>query len=347
MDRRRFIWNSVHGAFGLFLAQNIKAQDLLLGSSNSEKLDALLERPLSRLAFGSCNYSDRDQSYWKNIAAEAPDLWIWLGDTIYGDGLSMEQRRARFRALKDNPYYAAFRSQTPVIGTWDDHDYASDNQDGGFKDKLASKQATLNFLDLATDSDVWNHSGIYQSYEIGPRGQRTKVILLDLRYNLDRSRTQKTLLGATQWDWFEDQIANLDSECLIIGSSINVTSPTTGFGLEGWNAFGEERRRLYDLIARANVPTILLSGDRHQAEFSRIVLGNGLPVYEFMSSGLTHSTGAALPSPYRVGKVVGNQNYGLIRIEWDSIGPQVRMEIRASQSTSIYRELRPSFAPES
>jgi alkaline phosphatase D len=344
MDRRRFIWNSVQGAFGLVLAQNLQAQDLLFESNNSEKLGALMKRPLSKLAFGSCNYSDRDQSYWKNIAAEAPDLWIWLGDTIYGDGLSMEQRRARFRALKDNPYYAAFRSQTPVIGTWDDHDYASNNQDGSFKDKAASKVATLNFLDIALDSDVWANNGIYQSYDIGPRGQRTKVILLDLRYNQDRSRTQKTLLGDIQWAWLEDQIANLDSECLIIGSSINVISPTTGFGLEGWNAFDEERRRLYDLIARANVPTILLSGDRHQAEFSRIVLGNGLPVYEFMSSGLTHSTGAALPSPYRLGKVVGNQNYGLIRIDWDSVGPQVRMEIRAPQSNAVYRELSPDFS---
>jgi len=278
------------------------------------------------------------------MAVEVPVLGCWRWGTIYGDGLGMEQRRARFRALKDNPYYAAFRSQTPVIGTWDDHDYASDNQDGSFKDKAASKLATLDFLDITADSDVWTNNGIYQSYEIGPRGQRTKVILLDLRYNQDRSRTRKTLLGDIQWAWFEDQIANLDSECLIIGSSINVTSPSTGFGLEGWNAFPEERRRLYDLIARANVPTILLSGDRHQAEFSRIVLGNGLPVYEFMSSGLTHSTGAALPSPYRVGKVVGNQNYGLIRIEWDSVGPQVRMEIRASQSTAVYRELSPVFS---
>ncbi len=74
-----------------------------------------MERPLIKLAFGSCNYSDRDQSYWKNIAAEEPELWIWLGDTIYDDGLSMEQRRARFSALKDKPHYADFRNRTPVL----------------------------------------------------------------------------------------------------------------------------------------------------------------------------------------------------------------------------------------
>jgi len=344
MDRRGFIWSGVSSAAFMLLAKQVQAQDLLLDNSNNEKLLALADQPLRSFAFGSCNYSDRDQSYWENIANEAPDLWIWLGDTIYGDGLSMEQRRSRFRALKDNPYYAAFRSQTPVIGTWDDHDYASDNQDGGYKDKLASKTATLSFLDVPSDSEIWNNSGIYQSYDIGPRGQRTKVILLDLRYNMDRSRTSKTLLGELQWRWLENQIANLDSEFLVIGSSINVTSPTTGFGLEGWNAFGDERKRLYALIARANVPTVLLSGDRHQAEFSRIVLGNGLPVYEFMSSGLTHSVGTALPSPYRLGNVVGRRNYGLIHIDWDSQGPQLRMEIRASESATVYRELVPAFS---
>ncbi len=345
MDRRRFIWSSVQSAAGLFLTQSLQAQDFLFANSNSDKLTNLLDRPLRTLAFGSCNYSDRDQSYWNNIASQTPDLWIWLGDTIYGDGLSMDQRRARFAALKSNPYYAAFRSQTPVIGTWDDHDYASDHQDGSFKDKVASKAATLNFLDVPSDSDIWTNSGIYQSYEIGPRGQRTKLILLDLRYNQNRNQTRKSLLGDAQWAWFENQIKNIDSEFLVIGSSLNVTSTSTGLGLEGWNAFGDERKRLYELIAQTDVPTLMLSGDRHQAEFSRIVVGNGLPVYEFMSSGLTHSAGFALPSPYRIGKIVGQQNYGIIRIEWDSVGPQVKLEIRSPQSNSLLRELRPSFSP--
>jgi alkaline phosphatase D len=344
MDRRGFIWGGVSGAVSMLLAKQIQAQDLLLDNSNYEKLEALADRPLRTLAFGSCNYSQRDQSFWENIRAEAPDLWIWLGDTIYGDGLNLKQRRARFRELKDNPYYAAFRSQTPVIGTWDDHDYASDNQDGGYKDKLTSKMTTLNFLDVPSDSEIWSNSGIYQSYDIGPRGQRTKVILLDLRYNMDRSRTSKSLLGEIQWQWLEKQIANLDSEFLVIGSSINVTSPAAGFGLEGWKRFGDERQRLYALIAQANVPTVLLSGDRHQAEFSRIVLGNGLPVYEFMSSGLTHALGPALPSPHRLGGIVGRRNYGLIHIDWDSQGPQLRMEIRSTGSATVYRELIPIFS---
>jgi alkaline phosphatase D len=169
------------------------------------------------------------------------------------------------------------------------------------------------------------------------------VILLDLRYNQDRSRTEKTLLGAEQWRWLEGELSDLSEELLIIGSSLNVTSPASGFGLEGWNGYGAERKRLYELIAKANVPTLLLSGDRHQAEFSRIVLPSGLPVYEFMSSGLTHSVGAALPSPHRLGSVVGQKNYGLIRIAWESGGPEVRMEIRAPESQRIYRDLVPQF----
>ena len=37
------------------------------------------------LAFGSCNRIDLPQPLWPVIAREKPDVWVWLGDNIYGD----------------------------------------------------------------------------------------------------------------------------------------------------------------------------------------------------------------------------------------------------------------------
>ncbi len=336
MDRRRFLLQSSWGVAGLCLSNNLAAQGILTDTDRLSSSEAILkDEPLRRLAFGSCNYSDRDQSYWSVIGQDEPQLWMWLGDNIYGDGLSMTQRQQRYNTLKKDKFYAAFSSKTPMIGTWDDHDYASDNQDGRYPDKVASKNLFLDFLNIDRESGILDRSGIYQSYVYGPVGQRTKVILLDLRYNQDQTRTKKILLGTEQWQWLEAELATDDFELLIIGSSINVTSPSTGFGLEGWNAFGSERQRFYKLLATVDCPTLLLSGDRHHADISRFDPGHGRPVYEFMSSGLTHASGFSVPNPYRVGKFIGERNYGRVDIDWTGIGPVFRMEVRSPVSNKV------------
>ncbi|MCX6131665.1 MAG: alkaline phosphatase D family protein, partial [Proteobacteria bacterium] len=296
------------------------------------------DQPLRRFAFGSCNYSDRDQSYWRLIGQDSPQLWIWLGDNIYGDAMSMAQRQQTYRNLKNNSFYASFRSQVPIIGTWDDHDFASDNKDGRFPDKLESKLQLIDFLDISRDTGILDRSGVYQSYTYGPVGQRTKVILLDLRYNQDPSTAKPSLLGESQWAWFSKELQTDDFELLVIGSSLSISSPTTGFGLEGWNAFGYEKQRLYQLLAGISCPTLILSGDRHQADIAKFDPGHGRQVFEFMSSGLTHSTSLSLPNPFRISPVIGEKNYGIVDIDWNSVGPNIRMQIKSPSSKKVLAE---------
>lgn len=45
-----------------------------------------LTRPLQRIAFGSCNDQSMEQPLWKNIAAHAPELWLWMGDNVRAKG---------------------------------------------------------------------------------------------------------------------------------------------------------------------------------------------------------------------------------------------------------------------
>ena len=335
--RRRFLLQGSLGLAGLYLPSQVQAC-APYQSTNMNLASTFDSKPLTRFAFGSCNYSDRDQSYWNVIAKDYPQLWIWLGDNIYGDGLTMSQRQQRYRELKLNRYYSALRSSVPVIGTWDDHDFASDNSDGNFVDKLESKKQLIEFLDISCDTGINQHSGIYQSYNFGPVGQRTKIILLDLRYNQDKKRNHRIILGQAQWIWLKQELDSNDFELLIIGSSLNVSSPTIGFGLEGWHAFTLEKQRLYAMLASVSCPTLLLCGDRHQADISRFDPGHGRQIYEFMSSGLTHWSSLMLPSPYRVSKIVGERNYGLIDIDWTSIGPTIHMWIKSPLSQKVLAE---------
>ena len=43
------------------------------------------EKPLSVIAFGSCLQEKRPQPIWESVLAAKPDLFVLLGDNIYGD----------------------------------------------------------------------------------------------------------------------------------------------------------------------------------------------------------------------------------------------------------------------
>ena len=87
---------------------------------------------------------------------------------------------------------------------------------------------------------------------------------------------------------------------------------------------------ILSLIGETGVPgVILLSGDRHLAEISRLDEPEvGYPLYEMTSSGLTHSWRKAPPEPnrYRVGERWTGLNFGLVVIAW-SANPVIALQI--------------------
>ena len=46
---------------------------------------AAAEEPLSRISFGSCAKQDKPQPIWDAVVAGRPELFIFLGDNIYGE----------------------------------------------------------------------------------------------------------------------------------------------------------------------------------------------------------------------------------------------------------------------
>ncbi len=298
-----------------------------------------LSRSLTKIAFGSCNRTHKDQSFWDTIAKLEPDLWISLGDNIYADDLSIGDRLTKYRQLRANFHYSRFVETIPVIGTWDDHDYASNNCGGEFEEKSMSRELFLDFFDL--DFRKFNDiSGVYQSFTFGPRGQRTKIVLLDCRYNMDAARTHKQLLGQEQWHWLDRELASADFDLLILGSSIGLTSEAVGLGIEGWASYGEDQHRLYSSLNALNLPTLILSGDRHQADISRIKLESGANIYEFMSSGLTHALPIPIPNSARISQLIGERNFGWLEIDWNAPRPSLTMQIRSPSSGLIYDQFR-------
>src|SRR5436309_261048 len=71
---------------------------------------------LQRIAFGSCSREYKPQPLWKPIEECKADLWIWLGDIVYGRADDLPDLARRYRIEKEQPDYKSLREQCRIIG---------------------------------------------------------------------------------------------------------------------------------------------------------------------------------------------------------------------------------------
>jgi alkaline phosphatase D len=298
------------------------------GASTDQAVPAI-----ARIAFGSCNREWLPQPLWKPILATQPDLWIWLGDNIYADTHDMDVMRQKYAMQRADAGYRRLQASVPVIGVWDDHDYGANNVGKEYPYKAESQQLLLDFLDVPLTDPRRIRQGIYTSYTYGPAGMQVKVLLLDTRYHRDVPHPGGDILGAEQWQWLADELHQSAAQIHLIVSSIQILPEEHSF--EKWANFPQARRRLLRLLGETGTPgVILLSGDRHLAEISRLDGGAvGYPLYEITASGLTHSwaKAPAESNRYRVGQRWTGLNFGLLVIEWHP-NPVITLQIRDRQN---------------
>ncbi len=292
------------------------------------------------IAFGSCSDEDDTVQLWREIIRQKPELWIWLGDNIYADTSDRAVIKSKYDRQKKHPDYQKLVATCPVIGTWDDHDYGVNDGGKEFPLKKQSKELLLDFLDTPLGADLRKHEGMYSSYKIGEGEKKVKVILLDTRYfrdplqrsTLPDSRYIPTdkgdMLGEEQWAWLENELQNSDAAINIIGSSVQFIP--TQHGYEKWMNLSASRERMLDLLKKYKTKkTFFISGDRHIAELSRLKV-KGLPytLYDFTSSGLTHTWDAGTEeNKYRIGELIKQKNFGIIRIDWSGTRPEILFEV--------------------
>lgn len=310
----------------------------LLWSCTGASKKVTSQEILSQIAFGSCNRQYEEQPMWPIVLQNKPGLWIWLGDNIYGDTEDMDVLKQKYELQKNNAGYQQVMASTPIIGIWDDHDYGVNDGGKEYPKKQESQQLLLDFLGEPENSPRRKREGAYASYTYGPEGKRVKVILLDARYFRDplvkddkknMPNEQGEILGETQWKWLEKELTNSDAAVHLIGSGIQFIPEEHIY--EKWANYPKERKRLFDVISRTKAKgVILLSGDRHIAEISRIEVPSlSYPIYEVTASGLTHasSDNTSEPNKYRVSKLVNELNFGLIEIDWNSKPLQVSLQV--------------------
>ncbi len=294
---------------------------------------------ISKIIYGSCIHQNDPQPIWKAINAESPDLMVFLGDNIYGDTNDMKVLEAKYQKLGSNEGFKQLKANTPVVATWDDHDYGKNDAGKDYPHKEASRQIMLDFFEEPADSPRRTRdSGIYTSYYFGEGNQRVQLILSDLRWNRTEPEAQNifqylwslvnskgpyepttgegaTILGEAQWAWLESELQK-PAAIRIFASSLQIIPESSGW--EAWAVFPNERDRLFSLLSKSEQNALfMISGDTHWSEFSQLDY-KGFQLLELTASGLSEEWDLVSPNEHRVGGYYNKANFGMIEIDWEA-----------------------------
>ncbi|MGL6290643.1 MAG: alkaline phosphatase D family protein [Silanimonas sp.] len=307
-------------------------------------------RALTRIAFGSCAEQHKPQPVWDAVLAAEPQLFVFLGDNVYGDTRERGDLERAYAALAAKPGFQRLRESTPVMATWDDHDYGENDAGAEYPIKEVSREVFLDFWREAADSPRRDRDGVYTSAVFGPPGQRVQVILLDLRWNrtpIARNTAfpddaiykdwataeakagrvvpgpyardpspAATMLGEAQWAWLAEQLRQ-PAELRLIGSSLQVLADFPGW--EAWVNYPRDQARLFQLIRDTRADgVVFLSGDTHYGELTRLDVNVPYVLTDLTSSGLTEEWHVPVPNALRVGDAHHRANFGLVEIDWSA-----------------------------
>ena len=299
--------------------------------------------PLTRIGFGSCINQQDPAPLFGDILKYDPELFLYIGDNIYGDSEDMSVLRAKYKLLGEKAGFRSLQKSAVVLATWDDHDYGLNDGGAGYKQRAASQQVFSQFWNDVPDSPRRARDGVYDAHVFGPPGQRVQIILLDTRYfrsDLKKAERrvggpyypnddpQATMLGATQWKWLEQQL-RVPAEIRLVASSIQLVP--TAAGQETWANLPLERTRFMELVSKTKASGLfVISGDRHWSDFSRTTTDVPYPLYDFTSSSINklHPRGTPTENPHRLlDRTFHRENFGTIDIDWSSDDPKITVSI--------------------
>ena len=166
---------------------------------------APLQASLTTIAFGSCRDQNRErggsQPIWGALEALRPQLFVWLGDSIYaGLGATPSSIRKAYGAAHANSDVERFLASVPFVdGVYDDHDFGENDAGRFFQHREAARQL---FLDHVVHAPVnsprrMQRGGLYGARTFGTAPRQVKLVMLDTRYSRDHPSIPS--VGASRW----------------------------------------------------------------------------------------------------------------------------------------------------
>jgi len=312
--------------------------------------DHLIDENNIVIGFGSCFDQSKSISIFESIKKSNPDIFVMLGDNVYGDDHSGELDKLESAYQKQKNNFSIIDVQFPIEAIWDDHDYGMNDGGGDFINKENAKKLFLDFWEIP-NSDIRNtREGIYFDQIIELKDSKVHLIYLDTRYfrgpllktdefgakgkerYVPFHNESSTMLGYQQWQWLDKKLS-VKSNFKIILSSIQFLA--IGHGWESWAMLPIEREKLVNLIDKNNLNNIIfLTGDRHRGGIYKMKTPNENTIFEITSSPINSSTfvGEEM-GEHRLGNTYKKTNFGLLNI--NSTSKKSVMELKDQFGNSV------------
>ena len=300
---------------------------LLISCEENQPIENVKNPNVYSIGFGSCLTQERSMPIFNTIKAENYDLFLMLGDNVYGDSEREDLLELREAYDKQRQNFDSFNFNFPFEAIWDDHDYGLNDAGKEYAYKEDAEQLFLDFWNIPEDDIRRTRPGLYFEWIESIDGVTVQMLFLDTRFFRDgllptdergapgkerylpQTDTSTSMLGDVQWNWLEQKMAT-EVDHRIIVSSIQFLA--MGHGWEAWKTMPHERQRLIDLIDQSSSDSVLfISGDRHRGGLYQLTSASGKNIVEMTSSSLNLSfTNDEEAGPLRVGPTFVQENYG-------------------------------------
>lgn len=276
---------------------------------------------------------------WERLRQAKPDFLIVSGDIVYVDSFNFVERRKaneqdlwqRFIDSMNRLPLSHFTRLIPILATWDDHDFGTNDGD---RDFISKEPALRVFRAFFGGKDI---PGLYENGP-GVASRYTafghSFVLADNRFFRQPNKDQTSQeafghWGEKQHQWLMDAIGKSTQPVWMVNGNQIFNGKQLSFK-EAMEANHPAHYKKFITEAR-KTPTAIgfVSGDIHFSEVMKIPSDRlGYETYEVTSSSMHSYTGEGWENPLRVpGASTIEFNYLLVTTE--AVGKGMKVQVRS------------------
>ena len=133
------------------------------------------------LGFGSCLHQDRSMAILKTIEKKELDLFMFIGDNVYGDQEDGELDKLIRTYKQQYNNLENFLKNVSTEFIWDDHDFGINDGGSNYRYKDKAKELFLETWQIPSNDQRRLRDGLYFDKVIKKNGLKIHLIFLDNR----------------------------------------------------------------------------------------------------------------------------------------------------------------------
>ena len=132
------------------------------------------------LGFGSCLHQDRNMAILKTIEKKELDLFMFIGDNVYGDQEEGELDKLIRTYKKQYKNLENFLNNVETEFIWDDHDFGLNDGGSNYRYKDKAKELFLKTWQIPDNDPRRLRDGLYFDKKFTKNGLNVHLIFLDI-----------------------------------------------------------------------------------------------------------------------------------------------------------------------